>query len=219
MAEIENKNCFFKLHIQVPEEDRNNAFYKERVKNSIDLVLASMGVYEQIKEFERKDKILTILLFQPKQRKRKGQLVKFCHRYLPDDTHYEVKSLLKDEFNEIKWKLTNNKNYINHNITTETEYNGKDILVLDDRNNWFPWQKEIFPKFFNNDLSLKSPEARTIHSLVDIEGQSIFYKWLMVRVGEKHIGRITFGTAGQLRTIMNELNLGHFGHKTHIKTV
>lgn len=162
-----------------------------------------MGVYENPKEFIKKDNSRMIFLFKTNQRKRKGQLIKFCDRFLPKNTGYGyvAEGITKVYMEEQLKKLDQNKEY--QIKTSSTKYEGDDIKILNQRNNWKPWQLTIYNKFFNQDLSFKKGEERKIYSLIDTEGKSgksIFYKWLLVNVGEDKIGKITFGTASQLRT-------------------
>lgn len=203
---MENKNSYFMLNIKIPEQHINQTVYQEKLIDSIDLILASMGVEEEPKQFIKEDNSRKIFFFKTSIRKRKGQLVKFCLRYLPEDVVFEAHGMTKESIADLIYRIKREK--YQEKITSK-KYNGDDIKVLDSKKNWKPWQNEIFKKFFNEDLSIKKPEERSIYSLVDIEGQSgksIFYKWLMVKIGEDKIGKISFGTASQLRSSV--INMG-----------
>lgn len=205
---LENKNSYFYLDMRLPYDRKESSVYQDQLKNSVDLVLASMGVEEDPEEFCKIDKTRIIYLFKTSKRKRKGQLIKFCKRFLDDTIEYTAEGISKSGLSEQLVKLTKSDKYNKKDINT-IKYNGDDIKILDDRKNWKPWQTEIFKKFFNEDLSFKKPQERIIYSLVDIEGQSgksIFYKWLLVHIGENDIGKITFGTASQLRSSV--INMG-----------
>jgi hypothetical protein len=200
---MENKNAFFLLDLALPNNMTGSAYYRDKVKDSVDLILASMGVEENSEEFEKKDKSRIIYFFQTSTRKRKGQLVKFCERFLPEDITYRAEGITKAFSDEQQLRLEKSTNFQKQTRLTEYNYNGDDIKILDNRNNWKPWQTEIFSKFLNPDMTFKKPESRVIYSLVDTEGlsgKSIFFKWLLVNLKEENIGKITFGTVSQLRS-------------------
>lgn len=184
-----------------------NETLKEKIKDSVDLVLASMGVQENSEEnFIKNDNSRLIYIFKTKQRKRKGQLVKFCDRYLPKEIEYETEGVQKIYATEQLHKLRKHENFRafgNTKLEMEKEYQGDDIKILDNRKNWKQWQIDILQTFFHEDFTFQPPTPRRIISLVDYKGgsgKSLFFKWLLVKLGEKEISRISFGTATQLRS-------------------
>lgn len=204
---MENKNGYFVLKIGIPESKIENERLQEEIKDSVDLVLASMGVEENSEEnFIKDDKSRLIYIFKTKQRKRKGQLVKFCDRYLPKEIDYETEGVQKIEANEQLYRLRKHEKFRafgNTKLEIEKKYEGDDIKVLDNRKNWKKWQIDMLGTFFNEDFTFKPPRPRRIFSLVDYKGgsgKSLFFKWLLVKLGEKEISRISFGTATQLRS-------------------
>lgn len=203
--ENENKNGYFVLKIGIPESKIENETLREEIKDSVDLILASMGVQENSEEnFIKDDKSRLIYIFKTKQRKRKGQLVKFCDRYLPKEIDYETEGVQKIYANEQLYRLRKHENFQTFgNNKIEIEYDGNDIQVLDNRKNWKQWQIDILQTFFHKDFRFREPTPRKIYSLVDYKGgsgKSLFFKWLLVKLGEKEISRISFGTATQLRS-------------------
>lgn len=206
---LENKKSYFLLDFKLPESKIGEKEYRDEVTNAIDLILSAMGVDEEPQQYVKTDQGRMIYLFRTNMRKRKGQLVKFCDRYLPDYQNYRIEGITKSYFEEVQRNLKNNSNYQKQTSISRINYQGDDIKILDDRKNWKPWQIQIFEKFFNEDLTIKTANEREIYSIIDIEGQSgksIFYKWLFVHIGGEQIGAITFGTAAQLRASI--LNLG-----------
>lgn len=206
---LENKNSYFLLDLRLPESKIGEEEYKNEVTNAVDLVLSAMGVDEEPQQYVKTDQSRIFYFFRTNMRKRKGQLVKFCHRYLPEDQSCTIEGVTKFHSEELQRDIKNNRNYQKQISISRISYNGDDIKILDDRKNWKPWQIQIFEKFFNEDLTIKTANEREIYSIVDIEGQSgksIFYKWMFVHIGAEQIGAITFGTAAQLRASI--LNLG-----------
>lgn len=204
---MENKNSYFLLDLKLPTSKIENETSKDQLKDSVDLILSSMGVEDEAEEFEKDDKSRLLYFFKTSKRKRKGQLVKFCQRYLPEDQVYTADGITKSYLNEQLIRLQINENF--HQKSKKLEYTGEDIQILNEKKNWKPWQLQIFNEFFYEDFSFQKPREREIYSLVDIEGQSgksIFYKWLIVKIGEEDIGTISFGTATQLRSSI--INMG-----------
>ena len=204
---MENKNGYFILKIGIPESKIENEPLQEEIKNSVDLILASMGVQENSEEnFIKDDNSRLIYIFKTKERKRKGQLVKFCDRYLPKEIDYETEGVQKIYATEQLIKLRRHEKFRtfgNTKVDIEKEYQGDDIKILDNRKNWKQWQIDMLETFFHKDFTFKPPTPRRIFSLVDYKGgsgKSLFFKWLLVKLGEKEISRISFGTATQLRS-------------------
>lgn len=77
-----NQNSYFIIDVRILSVERENDVYKEKIINSVDLILASMGVEEKFQEFTHKEGSQKLFLFRTNKRKRKRQLVKFCTRYL-----------------------------------------------------------------------------------------------------------------------------------------
>lgn len=205
----ENKKSYFLLDLKLPDTKIGDTEYVDEVRNSVDLILSSMGVDEEPQQYIKNDQGRIIYFFRTNLRKRKGQLAKFCERYLPEHQYYDIAGITKSYLDEQKIRLENSKNYQKEIQISKTNYTGDDIKILDEKKNWKPWQTQIFKQFFNENFTIKPANEREIYSIIDIEGQSgksIFYKYLFVHAGEDQIGAITFGTASQLRASI--LNLG-----------
>lgn len=52
---MENKNSYFLLDIHLPNNKITNEIYQDQLRNSVDLVLASMGVEEEPEEYEKEE--------------------------------------------------------------------------------------------------------------------------------------------------------------------
>ena len=46
-------------------------------------------------------------------------------------------------------------------------YDGSDIIIFNDKKNFYSWQKDIYDIIYNEDGSLKTPDPKAIISLVD----------------------------------------------------
>lgn len=79
-------------------ENKNS--YQDQLRNSVDLILGSMGVEEDPQQSQKDDKNRIIYFFKTNKRKRKGQLVKFCKRYLGEEVTYRAEGITKSDLNE-----------------------------------------------------------------------------------------------------------------------
>ena len=205
---IENKNSFFSLRINT-EEIKNNKFAMEKLENSIDLILSSLNATKSVYKFNQKNNNEIICLFETGTRKRKGQLIKLCENLLEEKIFFVGDGITKFVFDNEIQRFTKNANFIMvEKPILFSEYRGNDIKVFNNKNNWYPWQKDVYNLIFNEDSTFREPDPRKIISLVDKEGnsgKSSFFKWLFFNHPET-IGRIGYGSASQLRS--SAVNMG-----------
>lgn len=200
----DNKYTFFVVAIELPTKYKESPHLKNELNDSIDMILYQMGAANkdsQNYQLVNEDKIVQI--FRCKSRKRKGQLNKFCRRHLPEDVIYESKGIDKDELTALV-AHAKKKNYIIKKEVEidENEYDGRDIQIFKDSKNWYEWQTEIYNMIFDKKGNIKEPDLRQITSIVDFEGNSgktSYFKYLYI-LNKNDIGRLTYGTASQLRS-------------------
>lgn len=207
----ENKNSYFMLDLRIPKEQRYEK-YKEELNDSVDLILDAMGADHGCHKYESKDDSQIFYLFRTNRRKRRGQLTKFCQRFLPSEQEYDAKGITRDDLTSIIVKL--NKNELIEKageppeLYEDQRYGGEDIKFFDDRTKWHQWQKDVYKMLFNEDDDFKKPDPRHIINLIDVKGnsgKSSFFKWLYYKHPQQ-IGRIGYGTAAQLRSSI--VNIG-----------
>lgn len=94
-------------------------------------------------------------------------------------------------------------NNVYMSLSQET-YEGKDIKFLEDKGQWFPWQRELATRMFGQGDSLKPAysdrEILWIYDPRGCSGKSKFVKYLC----SNHVGivKVPFGTAAQLRNAL-----------------
>lgn len=205
---MENKNSFFSLYLEVFEK-KDNSYYLEQLDNSVDLILATMGVKTTSYKFKQKSGNEIIYFFKTETRKRKGQLIKLCEKNLSPEQVYKTEGLTKTVFNTEIERFMRNENFTTlEKPSLFGEYEGDDIAIFNDPKKWHAWQKDVYSSIFNKDESFKKPDTRKIISLVDKKGnsgKSSFFKWLYFKHAED-IGRIGYGSASQLRS--SAVNIG-----------
>ena len=185
------------------EELENN------IENNIDIILANIRSTSQVYKFKSGNKY--IYLFSTSMRKRKGQLVKLIEKNLIKKEiieSYTVFALLKSEFHQYLEDFKNNEKFVLTDKPVNFDgYSGNDLLIFNNKENWHPWQKDIYNILFHRSGRLKNANEREIIALYDEKGncgKSSFFKYLYYHHSNE-IGRITYGTASQLRTSISNM--------------
>lgn len=201
---MENKNSYFCLTLRPTEDLKDSPGFNKQLNDATDHILYSIGTDPQsVKNYKIKkiDNSEQIFIFRTNNRKRQGQLNKYCERFLHPtwNVKYTTRGLGVSEVPAIVEKFRNDKSY---QIEGELPYTGRDIKIFDDVKNWHPWQRDIYNIMFESNGTLKIPDDREIINLIDYagnSGKSSFWKYLYVNHRDK-IGRISYGTASQLRS-------------------
>ena len=210
MAEL--KKSFFRIILIESSEGKEKEKVLKHLKNVGDFVLSKIGNLDSEESFVKyfKNIVYLTIFIKCSNRKRAAQIKRYCES--EDVMNSVVKSYLSADWNaEIK-KCKYSEDYNSCNIQAQpkgTSYTRKDIKILDNIENWHPWQKDIYKMMFNvNEIDPKTrhefsePEERAIISLVDFvgnSGKSTFWKWILDKYGDD-IATISYGTAGQLRS-------------------
>lgn len=208
MVSTENKHSFFSLTIDVAK-NVNNSYQLENLDNSVDLIFSLMKVKSVWYKFFNKSAREVVYIFKTEDRKRKGQLVNYCQKILPASYEYQVMSLSKFSFDNDLGRFQNNDNFeLVHKPIRFADYTANDIALFHDKKNWYPWQKQIYDKVFNDDGSFKTADPRHIISVIDTKGntgKSSWWKFWFYNYPDE-IARIGYGSASQLRS--GAVNIG-----------
>ena len=131
---MENKKFWFAISI-ILEDGQRHANAREKIDNDVDLILAAMGSEDEPYKFLKMDQTQVIYLFKTSNRKRKGQLVKFCQRFLDDSLNFQIKGLTRDEQIVLLTKLEKNHYQIKQSPIEVTikNYSGSDLDIFKDK--------------------------------------------------------------------------------------
>ncbi len=205
---MENKNSFFKVVVNLDNPTQINT---DKLNDNIDLLLGRVSAKAPLYQFTNGSNREVVFYFQTDSRKRKGQITKLCETILEEDEEFTVMGQTKMvHFTDIE-RMKQNKNFKEiYKVDSKLfeNYKGTDIEIFDNVKNWHPWQKEVYKIIFNEEGKIKKPDSRAIYSIVckgGNSGKSSFFKWLYVN-HPQDIGRVTYGTASQLRSSI--INLG-----------
>lgn len=202
----DNKNSYFALSVDIPPQVplTNKEEVINNIDADIDMVLSGIQATLDIARFEKVNQSKLVYFFKTKQRKRRGQLLRLTEKFIQTDK-FEVKMdpLTKSNFYSGIKNFQENKNFrgVIDPVITNT-YRGNDIQLFNNRQNWYPWQNDVYSKIFHKGGAFREPDKRKIIFLLDEEGncgKSSFFKWMYFNYPQ-NIGRITYGTTGQLRS-------------------
>ena len=207
--QLKNKATYF--YVKIHGVSIINDSIQQRISDRMDLVISSLKCSEEIYNF----KVNTNLyyLFSTTSRKRRGQLTKLISKHL-GDIETTVLLLRKKEFYKTIATIIDRKDSISIERPNENfeNYSGDDISVLDDQNNWFSWQKQIYSMlFYDNGIMKKCNQSDTkmsrrivfLYDETGCTGKSTFWKWLYYHNSE-NIANLTLGSASQLRSAMSK---------------
>nr|YP_010207913.1 hypothetical protein KQ351_pgp077 [Pseudo-nitzschia micropora]UBA14926.1 hypothetical protein [Pseudo-nitzschia micropora] len=180
----------------------------------MDLVLEAIQSSEEIYRFTTETKVSYV--FKTEKRKREGQLLRLVNKYVYK-TKLEklmarpyITSLLKREFQANIEELKKDQDLIERELPRE-EYDGADVQVLENRENWHPWQEELYKRFFYTSGEIKPApiDDRKILFIYDekgCSGKSTFFKWLYWK-NMDDISWLSLGTTRQLKSFL--CNVAH----------
>lgn len=200
-----NRGSHFYLEIELPNMYGIEVSKVEQlIETNIDVILANMTATGNVYKFKSSEKY--VYMFSTKQRKRNGQLIKLVERMLVNKEYidgYQTAACLKSEFSEMLSRMKLRKSFkLVAEPTIFDGYSAKDLEVFKNKDNWYPWQKEIYQKLFFNTDTIREPNPREIIALYDKDGnagKSSFFKYLFYYHSDE-IGRVTYGTSSQLRS-------------------
>ncbi|MFN9656133.1 MAG: hypothetical protein ACK55Q_10505 [Dolichospermum sp.] len=206
-----NRGSHFYLEIELPNMYGIEVSKVEQlIETNIDVILANMTATGNVYKFKSSEKY--VYMFSTKQRKRNGQLIKLVERMLVNKEYidgYQTAACLKSEFSEMLSRMKLRKSFkLVAEPTIFDGYSAKDLEVFKNKDNWYPWQKEIYQKLFFNTDTIREPNPREIIALYDKDGnagKSSFFKYLFYYHSDE-IGRVTYGTSSQLRSAL--VNIG-----------
>ena len=87
-------------------------------------------------------------------------------------------------------------------------YRGEDINILNDKKNWFDWQKKLYDLLFDKNGEFRKAKVREIIFIEDKygnSGKSTFWKWLYI-FHPREIGLLSEASGSQLKA--NIVKLG-----------
>lgn len=207
---MENKNSYFFIKAVANKKHQSNDFFNEQVRNSLDIILGSMNATKENYIFKDKDSFLCF--FKTVNRKRNGQLNKFAERHFSNlELEFSTQGLKKIDYDEGILKCKRKEFKIleePESLVSYLNYNGNDLKIFKEKADWHPWQREIYNQLFDDKDYIREADDRAIVSIVDMKGnsgKSSFFKWIFLKY-PKQIGRISYGSACQLRSILTKNN-------------
>ena len=235
MVSTDNKNTYFRITFEFDIKNSHVSIEDEmtKLKEKIDIFLTKVSAsedYFEIRELNNKNKLE--ILFRTANRKRlgviKNTIVKTIDikntdrnslRLLDEEKRIKLfgendsKPILlscvaytKSQFYERLDYLNQNDNkyYIKSDIS---KYEGKDIELFENRNNYHPWQLKLENLLFEKNGEFKEPNEREIIFILDEEGcsgKSTYWKYLLVK-NNRELGLLSEANASQIKAALYKM--------------
>lgn len=235
MVSIDNKNSYFRITFEFDIKNSHVSVEDEmtKLKEKIDIFLTKVSAsedYFEIRELNNKNKLE--ILFRTANRKRLGVIKNTIVKTI-DIKNTDKNSLrLVDEEKRIKLFGENDHkprllscvaytksqfyerlDYLNQNdnryyIKSDiTKYEGKDIELFENRNNYHPWQLKLENLLFEKNGEFKEPNEREIIFILDEEGcsgKSTYWKYLLVK-NNRELGLLSEANASQIKAALYKM--------------
>lgn len=206
MLKIESKYSYFSVQLTSivgfetrPESDR------EYLLEMVDIIFLEMNVDDEWFSFLSKDRYHYIYLFKSESRKQLEQLRRLCKKYLPSADDFIITGYNKLKFQAKLKQLQNSpEEWIPIKLLAHYKEFSKSELELekfDNQQYWFPWQKDIYFKIFDEKSNIIKADQRKIISIIDDKGKkgkSEFLKWICYNHPKDCI-KLSQGSTSQLR--------------------
>jgi hypothetical protein len=180
-----NSNYFsFEVNSKINFENRSESD-KDYLLEMVIMIFVKMSINDVWFSFLSSNGYNYIFLFKSKGQKRLEQLQRLCQKYLPSSNDFNITEYDKVTFQAKLKQLQNSpEEWIPIKLVTHSYEFTKSELELEKFDNeeyWFPWQKEIYSKIFDEKGNIIRPDKRKIISIIDKEGKkgkSEFLKWI-----------------------------------------
>jgi len=235
MVSTDNKNTYFRITFEFDIKNSHVSIEDEmtKLKEKIDIFLTKVSAsedYFEIRELNNKNKLE--ILFRTANRKRLGVIKNTIVKTI-DIKNTDRNSLrLVDEGKRIKLFGENDSkpkllscvaytksqfyerlDYVNQNdnryyIKSDiSKYEGKDIELFENRNNYHPWQLKLENLLFEKNGEFKEPNEREIIFILDEEGcsgKSTYWKYLLV-TKNRELGLLSEANASQIKAALYKM--------------
>lgn len=235
MVSTDNKNTYFRITFEFDIKNSHVSIEDEmtKLKEKIDIFLTKVSAsedYFEIRELNNKNKLE--ILFRTANRKRLGVIKNTIVKTI-DIKNTDRNSLtLVDEGKRIKLFGENDSkpkllscvaytksqfyerlDYLNQNdnryyIKSDiSKYEGKDIELFENRNNYHPWQLKLENLLFEKNGEFKEPNEREIIFILDEEGcsgKSTYWKYLLVK-NNRELGLLSEANASQIKAALYKM--------------
>lgn len=202
----ENRQSYFSIElISITSFSEKQQWERDNLAEMMDLVFVGMTVGDEWYSFLSADETRYYYFLKSETRKRVGQLRKLCQKHLPSGEEFAIAGYDKVTFYTKLKQFQNSPEWVPiKQITHYQEFTEEELELtqFDNRDNWFPWQREVYDKLFDEKNNIKQADDRKIVSIIDTDGKkgkSFFLKWLCYGYPKQFL-KLGYGTASQLRS-------------------
>jgi hypothetical protein len=205
MSKLETRHSYFSVElISLNDFEEKEQSEKDDLLEMMDFLFVGMNVKDDWYSFLSTDGRHYVYFLKCETRKRLGQLRRLCEKHLPSGEEFAIAGYDKVTFYTKLKQFQNSPEWVPiKQMTHYQEFTEEELELtqFDNRDNWFPWQREIYDKIFNEKKNIKRADNRKIVSIIDDEGKkgkSTFLKWIC-HSNPKDFLKLGQGSASQLR--------------------
>jgi len=235
MVNIDNKNTYFRVVFEFDIKNSHVDVETERIKlkEKIDIFLTKISASDDYFEITELDNINRLeLLFRTSTRKRLGVVKNTIIKTIDLKDTDKSSLALKDEIERIKWSGENDhkpiltsciactksqfyekldyctRNSNKYNIQSDiSKYEGKDIELFNNKNNYHDWQLKLESLLFEKDGEFTEANDREIIFILDEEGcsgKSTYWKYLLVK-HNRELGLLSEANTSQIKAALYKM--------------
>lgn len=205
MSKLETRHSYFSVElISLNDFEEKEQSEKDDLLEMMDFLFVGMSVKDDWYSFLSTDGRHYVYFLKCETRKRLGQLRRLCEKHLPSGEEFAIAGYDKVTFYTKLKQFQNSPEWVPiKQMTHYQEFTEEELELtqFDNRDNWFPWQREIYDKIFDEKKNIKRADDRKIVSIIDDEGKkgkSTFLKWIC-HSNPKDFLKLGQGSASQLR--------------------
>lgn len=206
---LENKFNFFLLEICLEKNDD-----LVTIVDQCDCFLEKVMLKKQPSIFIANNRKKIIYFFRTGIRKRKGSLLKIFESQVEaaNSNQYRLLAYSYSKYEENLSQIIKSNKYKIFDLSTNNDkrniYTREDIKILDDYNNFFPWEKDIYNMIFEYDKAtfprckIKPAPFRKIHLILDnvgVTGKSTWAKWISNISKKGDVFELGHATSSQIK--------------------
>jgi len=205
MSKLETRHSYFSVElISLNDFEEKEQSEKDDLLEMMDFLFVGMSVKDDWYSFLSTDGRHYVYFLKCETRKRLGQLRRLCEKHLPSGEEFAIAGYDKVTFYTKLKQFQNSPEWVPiKQITHYQEFTEEELELtqFDNRDNWFPWQREVYDKLFDEKNNIKQADDRKIVSIIYADGKkgkSSFLKWLCYWYPKQFI-KLGYGSASQLR--------------------
>lgn len=203
-----NKSNFYTFQTTLLNLEKENLF-EDSMTNLLKDLSVEKEYYVFEKENEKNNSLDYTYFFKTEDRKRPTQIQRYLTKSLVDDLEIQEMAIVpyqKDVFYSSLRRFENSEKWVlSHSPQSYIDYDAQDIEHLFEKENFRPWQKELYDLLYDENDEIRDSNTEEIITILDKNSNSekaLFLKYLIYKSPD--FSFLTFATTAQLRSSIIE---------------